>query len=315
MRVFSLLLGIMVVAVIVAVGWLSLSLGDVQPAAAHPPEQRLTRVPGGLLATPAVMNQRPTLDVAAAQATAEALAASALEANVPVPGAEQTAAAILNYDAASGSSPDIMVATAEMYATQSAVDPLAVEAAIEAVLNDVPEYWYEEADLTAADLELLLDAWTTAGNVNVQWQGDQLIASVTYSEVGLNALIDASIMLYEYPVTDANVDLIPDGAVIDVYGFTSDVLEQSGDLSVHVLLAPDEEAGRVEIQVVSAAFNGRQIPQATLDDAEKLLADSADVFNQALSLVYGVEYAINELTITEVDLTAVVTVLGAQQYQ
>jgi len=269
---------------------------------------RRTRVPGGMVNTPVPANQRPTLDTSGAQATAWTVATSAAQAAEGIPGAAQTAEALLNYAAEASSNPDAIVATAEAYALQLAVDPAAVEAAVLAVLEEVPAEWYAETEIESDDLAVLLDTWLSGGNMDVWWEGEALYAAVSYTETGLNALLDSALLLYEYPVDDANVDLVPGGAIIDLYGVTTETAG-TGNVRLHVLLTPTED-GRVAVDLVAASFNGRQVPAQMLDDIETLLVSLSDVWNGALVLVYGVTYEMSELVITAQDFTATVVVTG-----
>jgi hypothetical protein len=269
--------------------------------------QRRTRAPGGGVNTPDVVNQRPTLDTSAAQATAQALATSAADlADVP-PGMEQTAQAVIDYAESAGANPDAIVATAEFFATQVAVDPATVEAAVSAVLAEIPAEWYAYVDVPVEELEQLLTGWVGMGNVSAQWQGDALVTTVTYTETGLNALIDAALLAGGYAISDLNVDLVPGGAVVDVYGFTSQA-GLTGNLSLFMTLAVVE--GRVEIDLVSASFAGRQVPLPTLDEVDVLLDDLSDVINETVALVYDVSYTVQALTITDVDFAVTVTLFG-----
>ena len=297
MRKWMILLSVLVAAL------MAVALSGVTTADPGQTQPRRTRVPGSIPPTPDMSSQRPTLDSFAAQATAQALATSAAGG---MAGAEATAQALWDY-AAAGGNPDAIVATAEAFATLSAVDAQSVEAAVTALVAEIPADWYAEYNIEPADLELLLNGWLSMGNIGVRWEGDALVATITYSETGLNALLDSAMTLGEYPVDDANVDLIPGGALVDLYGLSAEAT-LSGDLSLEMLLTAAE--GRIEIELVSAALNGRQVPPPALDEIEALLADMAGAFNQALALADGVSYSVDELIITDSNFTAVVTILG-----
>ncbi len=143
------------------------------------------------------------------------------------------------------------------------------------------------------------------GSASVRWEGDALIATVSYTETGLNALIDAAIVTGMYPVGDVNVDLVPGGAIIDTYGLQTETLLE-GNLSFYVLLTPVD--GKIEIELVSASLNGRQIPEAKLSDVEMIFEGVAAVTATAMSVAYDITYSIDELTITDLDFAAQMTV-------
>lgn len=304
MRVAGVISVVLLVAVVIS------GCANVSTAETDTSLQRRTLAPGGLLPTPPAPNQRPTLDTWGAQATAWAYATLGAQTAGQVAGAEMTAQAMLDYAESAASNPDAIVATAEAFALMMAMDPAEVDAMINAVLGEVPDSWYADTGTTSDDLEVLMDAWLSRGNIMVQWQGDALVATVEYSETGLNALVDASVALWEYPVEDVNVDLVPDGAVVDIYGFST-VTGVAGDLSLYMLLTVEE--GRVTVDLMSASLNGRAVPAAKLDDVETLIMDLSSVWNEVLSVVYGVSYELDELTIRDDTFTAAVTVLGMAQ--
>lgn len=267
-----------------------------------------TRMPGGIVPT-ALPNQRPTLDMGAAQATASALATLAA-GSVPA-GADATLDALWSYAENPAANPDAIAATAEAYATYAALDYAAIEQDIYTLLNDIPEWWYADTDTDSADLSALLNSWLSDGSASVRWEGDALIATVSYTETGLNALIDAAIVTGMYPVGDVNVDLVPGGAIIDTYGLQTETLLE-GNLSFYVLLTPVD--GKIEIELVSASLNGRQIPEAKLSDVEMIFEDVATVTATAMSVAYDITYSVDELTITDLDFAAQMTVLGVSAY-
>ncbi|MBN1679137.1 MAG: hypothetical protein JW966_02515 [Anaerolineae bacterium] len=284
--------------ILVMVGWVTAFAAD---GGAGQLGQR-TRAPGGVLGDGAPTNQRPTLDSGAAQATAQAVATSAVDWSAQVPGAEQTAQALLDTVIVDEFNPDAAVATFEAFATQTGVDPSDVEVVIDALLAEIPAEWAAYADL--AELEAALNQWLMMGNVSAEWQGNTLALTATYSETGFNALIDAALWMGGYAISDANVDLVPGGMVIDVYGFTTPV-GQAGTLSAYVLMSAVN--GRVEAELVSASFNGRDVPLPTLSEWETMQAEIAAVVSQTVMQTYTATYSVNALIISDTDITISLT--------
>jgi hypothetical protein len=267
--------------------------------------QPRTRVPGGAGRPTPEAAQRPTLPAAGAQATAQALATAAADQVGGAPGAAETAQAVLDSAANSDANPDAVVATAQAFATQSAVNMVAVEATVSAIMAAAPLDWYADYDL--AELQQIFTSWLATGSVSLVHQGDSLSATVTYTETGLNAVLDAALMMGVYPVSDVNVNLVPGGALVDLYGFTIQS-GQTGMVSLYLTLTA--VGGRVEIELESASFNGRTLPVERLDSVEVVLDDLSAAINDLLALTYGLDYRVDALAITDVDFTATLTVLG-----
>lgn len=243
-----------------------------------------------------IPNQRPTLDTGHAQATAQALATNAH------PDYQLTAQSIANYALTPNVDPDAIFATVEAYATQIAVNPAEVEAVISQLLASLPD------DVDAATLEETLTYWLSMGNVSATIEGHNLSLTMTYSETGINAILEAALVAAGRDGMNMNVDLVSGGAVVDLVGYTTQD-GKSGTLSLYVLLTAVN--GRIQIELVSASFNDITVPDRLLSDIEALLIDSvANALYEYLGVTLNsaMPYSIDSLLITETNFTATVTV-------
>ncbi|HML22325.1 MAG TPA: hypothetical protein PKD09_11800 [Aggregatilinea sp.] len=298
MRFISLLL-VLVLAGLAITGFAATS--SAAPDDSFLPQR--TRVPGGF-PTPAMSNQRPTLNTAQLEATAYAAAtqASAYQGNAA--NAQATAQAVLTQIPTLSANSDAAAATLEAYATQMNVNPTQAAATLDAVLAALPD------DLSAEDLaalEATLEMWLSMGSVDVSVSGNTLIAAITYSETGINALLDAALQADSSVASEVNVDLIPGGMIADLNGYTlSDGI--AGNLRFTVMLSAVD--GRIQVDLVAASVNGAPVPPALLDQVEGLLVDSvSDAVSTQIGVSLGVgTYSVDALTITDTTLTAVISI-------
>ncbi len=171
--------------------------------------------------------------------------------------------------------------------------------------GDPPVFGAGGARAGFGDLRALIDAWLAAGDTSFRWDGDALVVTATYSESDVNAMAGAALSSAAYDVRDVAIDLVAGGAIARIYGPGLGTPVTEG-LTVEVQLAASE--GGVVLDLVSATLNGRRIPQAALDEIERLLANLADGYMMALARAYGVSYSVDGLTITDQEVTVQLTV-------
>jgi hypothetical protein len=214
-----------------------------------------------------------------------------------------TANALLTQAADVSSNPDAIAATAEYLATQSGVDPAAVQATSAAIATAI--YDYDETALTEEQWTALTTLLNGA-SVFYDWDSNSVTATAILSETAFNALIDTTLEIYGFEPTQVNADLVEGGIVFTV---TDAALSTalSGTLVFYVELQAVE--GHIEANFVWATLNGRDLPEAAVDELATSLEELiAEALSEALA-ASGIVYSIDDLMIGETELTVTATVV------
>ncbi len=223
---------------------------------------------------------RPTLDTGGAQATLNAAATSAAGMTG---GIEQTAQAILTQIPAQPSFPnDMVAATGEFIATQAqgiAVTPLAIDTAS-----------------LSPEQQQILNTFLQYGSVNYDPATQTATLSAELSETAINAILDQAVTTAGYNPNDVSADLVTGGAVVTLYNID---LQQNGQTGTLVVgLAISAVNGEIQVEIVSADYQGRSIPPALLENMG-LSSDFATQLNTTVTGNSTLDYTINTLVFTE----------------
>lgn len=229
---------------------------------------------------------RPTIDSAGAVATLNAAATSAVNSYGGVPQmAEAALTDIPSYN-------DAIAATGEFLATQAQEFAPGVYSTTTALPTQVPGLDFDDLAQFTPEQQHLISTFMQYGSISYDETAQTVTMYAQFSETAVNAVLDEVVANAGYDPNNVSADLIDGGAVVTFYSVDPQQSGQDGTLVV--TLAMEARDGRVQVEILSATFQGRPIPVALLDTAEL-----ADKLNAAFSTGTELDYTINSLVITD----------------
>lgn len=234
---------------------------------------------------------RPTIDSAGAVATLNAAATSAVNSYGGVPQmAEAALTDIPSYN-------DAIAATGEFLATQAQEFAPGVYSTTTALPTKVPGLDFDDLAQFTPEQQHLISTFMQYGGISYDETAQTVTMYAHFSETAVNAVLDEVVANAGYDPNNVSADLIDGGAVVTFYHVDPQQNGQAGTLVV--TLTMEALDGRVQVEILSATFQGHPIPAALLNTAE-LSTTLADKLNAAFSTGTELDYTINSLIITDI---------------
>jgi hypothetical protein len=193
-------------------------------------------------------------------------------------------------------------ATAQVLSTGVHLDDTFIQATVNALTMQIPSL---DTSLPADDLTTLIETFLTTGGVIFDLETNSLTVTSMYTEMMVNAAVEAALLTAGYNPSQVSVDLVY-GAVKIIVTDVELNSQLKGTLILTVALTAVD--GTIQIELVSATINNIQIPQSLLSEIEV-----DDVFAEAMNVADSVDlelsYSIDEITITDQEILVVITVM------
>jgi hypothetical protein len=188
-------------------------------------------------------------------------------------------------------------ATAQARATQTNLNPTAIRATALAAATRIADFDLTDEQIEA--LTLLLESVI----IDLERTESGALVSVTISEAGFNAIVDALADQTEYSAEQISVDLIPGGMIITVEDAVM-VAGQNRDLVVE--LAVSAVDGEVVIEVVSVSPGAQT---AASNEVAALVGSALNAQTDAVTFVEvdaPISYSVAAVTIEDAQITLVI---------
>jgi hypothetical protein len=188
-------------------------------------------------------------------------------------------------------------ATVEALTALSGLNPEALQATAQAVINNIPAL---EGEFSTEDLSAWVESLSTMGSISFDADRGAITFTMQLDESTVNSLVAEALAGYE--ASSVTVDFANGAVVISASGIT---LENgmSGTLAMTVQVTAVN--GQVVVSMMGATINGQNVPAAVLNEMEAAIQAAFS----AMPAETPFEYSIDQITITDTAIIVTATIV------